>query len=70
MLAWQTKILLDVEPDVQRRLAAVAVGGPDRELLAGLGAAFIAALPMIVIALVLPWILGGVTTPQRPTTRP
>ena len=29
VLAWQTKILLDVEPDVQRRLARVAVGrGP------------------------------------------
>ena len=26
VLAWQTKILLDVEPDVQRRLARVAVG--------------------------------------------
>src|SRR6185437_2353908 len=64
VLAWQTKILLDVEPDVQRRLARVAVGGADRELVAGIGAAFIAALPMIVIALVLPWLLGGVTTPQ------
>jgi hypothetical protein len=64
VLAWQTKILLDVEPDVQRRLARVAVGGRDRELVAGIGAAFIAALPMIVIALVLPWLVGGVTTPQ------
>jgi hypothetical protein len=64
VLAWQTKILLDVEPDVQRRLARVAVGGSDRELAAGIGAAFIAALPMIVIALILPWLLGGVTTPQ------
>ena len=27
VLAWQTKVLLDVEPDVQRRLGRVAVGG-------------------------------------------
>ena len=66
VLAWQTKILLDVEPDVQRRLARVAVGGGGRELGAGLLAAFVAGLPMILIALVLPWLLGGVTTPQHP----
>jgi hypothetical protein len=65
VLAWQTKILLDVEPDVQRRLARVLVGGVDRELFAGLLTAFVAALPMIAIALVLPWLLGGVTTPQK-----
>src|SRR3954471_1065348 len=65
VLAWQTKILLDVEPDVQRRIARVTVGGPDRELLAGLVAAFVAALPIILIALVLPWVGGGGTTPQR-----
>jgi hypothetical protein len=65
VLAWQTKILLDVEPDVQRRLARVAVGGPEREVTAGVGAALLAGLPVIAIALVLPWLLGGVTTPQR-----
>jgi hypothetical protein len=65
VLAWQTKILLDVEPDVQRRLARVSVGGADRELIAGLLAAVVAGLPMIVLALVLPWLLGGVTTPQK-----
>jgi hypothetical protein len=62
VLAWQTKLLLDVEPDVQRRLARVAVGGARRELTAGLGAAFVAGLPVIGLALALPWVLGGVTT--------
>jgi hypothetical protein len=70
VLAWQTKILLDVEPDVQRRLARVAVGGAGREVAAGLLAALIAALPMIVVALVLPWLVGGVTTPQQPDDPP
>ncbi|WP_319459841.1 hypothetical protein [Micromonospora sp. RTP1Z1] len=37
VLAWQTKMLLDVEPDVQRRLAQVVVG-PARERAAGLPA--------------------------------
>jgi hypothetical protein len=64
VLAWQTKILLDVEPDVQRRLGAVAVGA-GREIAAGLLAAVVAGLPVILIALVLPWPLGGVTTPQK-----
>ncbi|GAA3758507.1 hypothetical protein [Micromonospora maritima] len=60
VLAWQTKILLDVEPDVQRRLARVVVG-PVRERLAGLLAAFLAGLAVVVVALVVPWPLGGVT---------
>jgi hypothetical protein len=64
VLAWQTKVLLDVEPDVQRRLGRVAAGGPAREIAAGLIAAVLAALPLILIALVLPWIVGGVTTPR------
>jgi hypothetical protein len=64
VLAWQTKILLDVEPDVQRRLGRVAVGGP-RETAAGLLAALLAAQPVIVVALILPWLVGGVTGPQK-----
>jgi hypothetical protein len=70
MLAWQTKILLDVEPDVQRRLARVVVGGTVRELVAGLLAAVVAAIPMIVIALVLPWLVNGVTGPRKPEDLP
>lgn len=62
VLAWQTKILLDVEPDVQRRLGRVAVGAA-RESAAGIVAALVAGLPVILVALVLPWLVGGVTTP-------
>lgn len=63
VLAWQTKLLLDVEPDVQRRLGRVAAGGAGREVAAGLLAAALAGLPVVAIALILPWLLGGVTTP-------
>ncbi|MGQ5259603.1 hypothetical protein ACTWLT_02495 [Micromonospora sp. ZYX-F-536] len=68
VLAWQTKILLDVEPDVQRRLAQVAVGVA-RERLAGLLAAGVAALVAVAVALVFPWLVGGVTGPVDPTDR-
>ncbi|WP_433080832.1 hypothetical protein ACQP1P_44290 [Dactylosporangium sp. CA-052675] len=63
VLAWQTKVLLDVEPDVQRRLGRVAVGGTAREIAAGLAAALLAGLPLILVAMVLPWVVNGVTTP-------
>lgn len=62
VLAWQTRILLDVEPDVQRRLGRVALGAA-RETAAGLVAALLAGLPVILVALILPWLVGGVTTP-------
>ncbi|MEU1843379.1 hypothetical protein [Micromonospora sediminicola] len=68
VLAWQTKILLDVEPDVQRRLARVVVG-PVRERLAGLLAAFLAGLAVVVVALAVPWPLGGVTPATGPGER-
>ncbi|MFU8873654.1 hypothetical protein [Micromonospora sp. SL4-19] len=60
VLAWQTKILLDVEPDVQRKLARVVVG-PAREPAAGLLAAAVAGLGTVAVALVFPWLVGGVT---------
>ena len=69
VLAWQTKLLLDMEPDVQRRLAIVAVG-PRREMIAGLLAATVLAVVTVVLALVLPWGIGGVTGPQRPGDLP
>ncbi|PWR07567.1 hypothetical protein DKT68_18615 [Micromonospora acroterricola] len=68
VLAWQTKILLDVEPDVQRRLAQVAVGVA-RERLAGLLAAGVAALVAVAVALAFPWLVGGVTGPVDPGDR-
>lgn len=61
VLAWQAKILLDVEPDVQRRLVRVAAGNAHREIAAGLVAAASTGLPTIVLALALPWIMGGVS---------
>ncbi|MEV8511114.1 hypothetical protein [Dactylosporangium sp. NPDC051484] len=64
VLAWQTKVLLDVEPDVQRRLGLVAVGGAGREIAAGLVSAVLAGLPVVLVALVLPWVVGGVTSPR------
>jgi hypothetical protein len=66
VLAWQTKLLLDGEPDVQRRLARVAVGSASREIGAGLLASVVAALALVPVALVLPWVLGGIEGPQRP----
>ena len=60
VLAWQSKLLLDTEPDVQRRLARVAIGAPWRELAAGLLAALLVGLVTIGLALALPWLIGGV----------
>ncbi|PWU61039.1 hypothetical protein DLE60_07875, partial [Micromonospora globispora] len=68
VLAWQTKILLDVEPDVQRRMALVLVG-PAREWVAGLLAAAMAGLGTVTVALIFPWLVGGVTGPVGPGDR-
>lgn len=66
LLAWQTQILLNVEPDVQRGLSIVAVGGLRREIAAGLIAAAVTACGLVAIALVMPWGLGGITGPRHP----
>lgn len=63
VLAWQTRLLLDTEPDVQRRLAVVAAGRR-AELVGGLLAAGAAALAVVAIALVVPWLVGGVRIPD------
>ncbi|EEP71772.1 hypothetical protein MCAG_02099 [Micromonospora sp. ATCC 39149] len=68
VLAWQTKILLDVEPDVQRRLALVLAGAA-RERAAGLLAALLAGLGTVAVALVFPWLVGGVTSQGEPGGR-
>lgn len=60
VIAWQTKILLDAEPDVQHRLVRVSAGSAHREIAAGLLAALTAAGPTVVLALVLPWVFHGV----------
>ncbi len=64
VLAVQTQMLLNTEPDVQRRLSVVAVGGVRREMLAGTLAAVVASLAAVVVALVVPWLLGGITGPR------
>ncbi|MFC0503535.1 hypothetical protein [Micromonospora costi] len=68
VLAWQTKLLLDVEPDGQRRLAQVVVGAR-RERAAGLVAAVVAALGTVAVAMIFPWLVGGVTGPVEPGDR-
>jgi hypothetical protein len=65
VLAWQAKLLLDAEPDGQRRLAAVAVGSAARERSAGLLAAVAAALPIVVLGMLLPWLLAGIDPHPR-----
>jgi hypothetical protein len=62
VLAWQTKLLLDAEPDVQRRLALAALGSRVREVTAGLVAAALAALPLVLLAIVMPWLFGALTS--------
>lgn len=59
VLAWLTKLLLDTEPDAQRRLARLTVG-PAREAAAGVLAALLLALLVGVTAMVAPWIFGGI----------
>ena len=59
ILAWQTKLLLDTEPDVQRKMALVALRSRVREAVGGMTAAAIVAVPVVLIAMVLPWIVEG-----------
>ncbi|MGN9906592.1 hypothetical protein ACTMTJ_03465 [Phytohabitans sp. LJ34] len=64
VVAWQTQILFNVEPDTQRQLSTVAARGLARETAAGLLAALVPALVLVAIALALPWPLGGITGPS------
>ena len=68
VLAWQVKILLDVEPDVQRRIAATTLGSRGREVTSGLLAAALTAAPTIAAGLVLPWLVGGVSLDKSPVS--
>ncbi|WP_229073974.1 hypothetical protein [Actinoplanes sp. DH11] len=62
VLAWITKLVLDTEPDVQRRLARVAVGGL-REAAAGLLAAAVLGLGVCLLAMLAPIPFGGIRSP-------
>jgi hypothetical protein len=53
LLAWQTKLLLDAEPDVQRRLARLTVGAR-REVAAGVLAALLLGLAVCAVAMIAP----------------
>jgi hypothetical protein len=61
LLAWETKILLDTDPDTQRKLVVVALGSRRRETIAGVIAAAITTVPVILLAIGVPWLLGAVT---------
>ena len=61
----QTKIVLDTEPDVQRRLARIAVGAR-REATAGLLAATVLALAVCVLAMGTPWLFTAIDTTKSP----
>jgi hypothetical protein len=63
VLAWLTKVLLDAEPDVQRRLARISVG-PAREATAGVLAAILLSLLVCGLAMGAPWLFHGIDTDQ------
>jgi len=54
VLAWQAKLLLDTEPDVQRQLARLTVGAR-REAVAGILAALAVGLAFCLVAMLAPW---------------
>ncbi|MFD1540169.1 hypothetical protein [Nonomuraea guangzhouensis] len=65
ILAWASRSLLDTEPDQQRALSEISVGGRLRELGAGLLAALMTSL--VLVALALGWGLAlGVSAVPAP----
>lgn len=63
VLAWMTKLVLDAEPDVQRRLARLAVGA-GREAAAGVLAAVLIGLVICAVAMLAPLPFGAIRGPQ------
>ncbi|MER6942440.1 hypothetical protein ABT294_00325 [Nonomuraea sp. NPDC000554] len=63
VLAWSTRSLLDTEPDQQRTLSAITVGGRARELGAGLLAALATSVAFAALALGWGLLLGVSVTP-------
>ncbi|MFG2073489.1 hypothetical protein [Nonomuraea maritima] len=64
VLAWAARSLLDTEPDTQRELSAVQVGGRGREIAAGLLAAFAACAALAAFALLWALLLGITGSPS------
>ncbi|MEV0617857.1 hypothetical protein AB0I81_31355 [Nonomuraea sp. NPDC050404] len=58
ILAWTARSLLDTEPDAQREMSAVQVGGRGREVAAGLLAAFAACAVFAALGLLWGLLLG------------
>ncbi|MFI5492537.1 hypothetical protein [Actinoplanes sp. NPDC051859] len=69
VFAWLTKVVLDTEPDVQRRLARVAVG-PIRESLAGAVTALLTGLLLTAAALIAPLPFGAIRGPEPGSAEP
>ncbi len=69
VLAWTAKLVLDAEPDVQRRIARLTVG-PRRELVAGVLAATLIGLVFCAVAMLAPWPLGAIRGPAPGTSEP
>jgi hypothetical protein len=62
VLAWQTKLLLDAEPDIQRKIARRTVGGRN-ETAAGLLAAAVLGLVISAVAMLAPWPFHAIRGP-------
>ncbi|GAA3664294.1 hypothetical protein GCM10022224_030410 [Nonomuraea antimicrobica] len=64
ILAWAARSLLDTEPDRQREMSAVQVGGRGREVAAGLLAAFASCAVFAGLGLVWALLLGITGSPS------
>ncbi|MEO3875107.1 hypothetical protein ABGB18_40490 [Nonomuraea sp. B12E4] len=64
ILAWAARSLLDTEPDLQRDLSAIQVGGRGREVAAGLVAAFAACAVLSALDLGVALLLGVSQAPS------
>jgi hypothetical protein len=69
VLAWLTKLVLDTEPDVQRRLARLSVG-PRREAAAGVLAAAALGLAFCFVAMLAPWPFNAIRGPLPGSREP
>ncbi len=69
VLAWAAKLVLDTEPDVQRRLARLTVGAR-REAVAGVLAATVIGAVFCAVALLAPWPTGSIRGPAPGTPGP
>ena len=69
LLAWQTKLLLDAEPDVQRKLARLTVGAR-REAVAGVAAAVLLGFAVCAVAMFAPIPFHAIRGPLPGTGEP